>query len=571
MILPEPKPGGQQAESQDTAGGLARVQLHSCHIRNLRRLRDAHIDLAGTATTFVGANNSGKTTAAQAFVLFLDGPARGKFSIYDFNNGVWDTFNQAAASEPGAVPFPAISLDLWFEVDDDSLHRVYELLPDLDWGGSKVGIRISYEARDPLLLDANYHKLAADAAESLALSELAETNEAGPADADAESSANHYRPWPQDMLDYLDRRLSEEYELRYYKLDESQFDPVGAPLSAEYAPARMDGSRVLNSLLKVDFVRAQRDLTDPDGPARSDNLSKRLSSFYKDNLQQYGTDHRALRALAESEQRLNEHFGGVFANTLQAIRRLGYPGVADPEIEIRSSLTGHSVLRSSAAVHYALPGSSNEPKHACLPEEYNGLGLKNLLYMIVEILGFHAQWQAIDSDRPPVHLVVIEEPETHLHAQVQQVFIRKVRELVNADAVAGTQLVITTHSSHVVFEDFREIRYFRREIDESDCQASTVRSLSAFVSDQPYDTTSFLQNSRPCRLRCWSGRSPCRARPAALGAAEVGLPLIPGDGAGLVADDRLRKLVLVGEVVVHLRAAHRRAGSQEFHWQRLSG
>jgi predicted ATP-dependent endonuclease of OLD family len=295
------------------------------------------------------------------------------------------------------------------------------------------------------------------------------------------------------MLDYLDRRLNEEYELRYYKLDESQFDSAGAPVSPEYAPARMEGSRVLNSLLKIDFVRAQRDLTDPDGPARSDNLSKRLSSFYQHNLQQYGTDHRALRALAESEQRLNEHFDRIFADTLEAIKRLGYPGIADPEIEIRSSLTGHSVLRSSAAVHYVLPGADTKPKRACLPEEYNGLGLKNLNYLIVEILGFHAQWQAIEHDRPPVHLIVIEEPETHLHAQVQQVFIRKARELVKADEVTGTQFVITTHSSHVVFEDFREIRYFRREIDESDCQASTVRSLSAFVNDQPDDTTAFLQ------------------------------------------------------------------------------
>ena len=202
----------------------------------------------------------------------------------------------------------------------------------------------------------------------------------------------------------------------------------------------------------------QRDLTDPDGPARSDILSKRLSSFYQHNLQQYGTDHRALRALAESEQRLNEHFDRVFADTIETIKHLGYPGIADPEIEIRTSLTGHFVLRSSAAVHYVLPGADSEPKRACLPEEYNGLGLKNLIYMIVEILGFHAQWQAIEHDRPPVHLIVIEEPETHLHAQVQQVFVRKVRGLVKADEVAGTQLVITTHSSHVVFEDFREIR-----------------------------------------------------------------------------------------------------------------
>jgi predicted ATP-dependent endonuclease of OLD family len=465
------------------------MHLHSCHLRNLRRLRDVHIDLAGKTTTFVGANNSGKTTAAQAFLLFLEGPGRGKFSIHDFNNGTWEDFNRAAEAEQGAVPFPAISLDLWFEVDDQSLHRVFDLLPDLDWRGSKVGIRISYEARDPLLLLTNYRQMVAEATEGLATSQSSGSAEPR-TDAVGDSQ---YRPWPQDMIDYLDRRLSVEYELRYYKLDEAQFDQSGTPVSPEYAPARMDGPRVLSSLLKVDFVRAQRDLNDPDGPSRSDNLSRRLSSFYQQNLEQLGTDHLALRALAESERRLNEHFGRVFASTLDTIKQLGYPGIADPEIEIRSSLDGHSLLRGNAAVHYVIPGSNARLARASLPEEYNGLGLKNLIYMIVEILGFHAQWQAIEHDRPPVHLIMIEEPEAHLHAQIQQVFIRKVRELVRADEVSGTQFVITTHSSHVVFEDFREIRYFRRETDESACQASTVRSLSTFVSNEAADTTYFLQ------------------------------------------------------------------------------
>jgi predicted ATP-dependent endonuclease of OLD family len=481
--------GSERTESHGIAGPVERMRLHSCHVRNLRRLRDVHIDLGVTTTTFVGANNSGKTTAAQALMLFLNGPAGPKFSIHDFSNGVWEDFNRAAEGEPGAEPFPAISLDLWFEVDDQSLHRVFELLPDLDWSGSKVGIRISYEARDPLLLHANYRQMAAEATESQAESQPSGTREPR-TDAGGDG---RYRPWPRNMIDYLSRRLNAEYELRYYKLDDARFDPCGAPVSAEYSPARMDGSRVLSSLLKVDFVRAQRDLTDPDGSARSDNLSRRLSSFYQQNLEQHGPDHQALRALAESEHRLDEHFSRVFAETLDQIRRLGYPGIADPEIEIRSSLAGQSVLSSNAAIHYVLPGADAGRNRASLPEQYNGLGLKNLIYMIVEVLGFHRQWQAIKHDRPPVHLIMIEEPEAHLHAQIQQVFIRKVRDLVQADKVAETQLVITTHSSHVVFEDFEEIRYFRREPDESAGQTSTVRSLLTFANKEPDATTTFLQ------------------------------------------------------------------------------
>lgn len=474
------------------------MYLHSCHLRNLRRLRDVRIDLAGDATTFVGANNSGKTTAAQAFTLFLDTASR--FSIYDFNNSTWQSFN---ALKTGELDFPSISLDLWFEVDEANLHRVFELLPDLDWQGSKVGIRIAYEARDPISLWANYFQKVQEATETLAKSLTGSSAEDGlmsgdPGQADVakpagEPDLGHYRPWPQNMTDYLEKHLRREYELHYYKLDESKFDKVGQPTPG-YVPARIDsGARILNSLLRVDFVGAQRDLNDPESNSSSDDLSRVLSTFYQQNLDQHETDHHVLRAIAESEHRLNQHFDAVFAETLTAIRHLGYPGLTDPDIEVRSTLSAHSVLRSSAAVHYIVPGSDEGGPRPSLPEQYNGLGLKNLIFMVVQILGFHAQWQAMEHNRPPVHLILIEEPEAHLHAQVQQVFIRKIRQLVDADDVAGTQFIITTHSSHVVFEDFREVRYFRRQGDNDGYQHSAVLSLSTFVEVQPKTTTEFLQ------------------------------------------------------------------------------
>jgi predicted ATP-dependent endonuclease of OLD family len=69
-----------------------------------------------------------------------------------------------------------------------------------------------------------------------------------------------------------------------------------------------------------------------------------------------------------------------------------------------------------------------------------------------------------------LHLVFIEEPEAHLHMQLQQVFIRKVLEIVTVDGedaeFATSQVVVTTHSSHIVYErGFIPVRYFRRSGD----------------------------------------------------------------------------------------------------------
>jgi len=84
--------------------------------------------------------------------------------------------------------------------------------------------------------------------------------------------------------------------------------------------------------------------------------------------------------------------------------------------------------------------------------------------MVVEILDLHARWIAEEASRPPLHIIFIEEPEAHLHAQLQQVFVRNVLSLVEVESEASvfqTQVVVTTHSPHILYErGFRQVRYF---------------------------------------------------------------------------------------------------------------
>lgn len=65
--------------------------LESFHLRNFRRLRDAHITLEADRTIFVGANNSGKTSAAHALSMFLK---EDEFLMYDFSAEAWKNFDE---------------------------------------------------------------------------------------------------------------------------------------------------------------------------------------------------------------------------------------------------------------------------------------------------------------------------------------------------------------------------------------------------------------------------------------------------------------------------------------------
>jgi predicted ATP-dependent endonuclease of OLD family len=450
-------------------------------------LRDVRIELASDISIFVGSNNSGKTSATQAVHAFVSG-SKDKFSLYDFSSACWKDFDEVGnQTEDGAEPrdLPSIGLDLWFEVAESDLYLVMPLLPSTAWLGTQVGIRIELAARNAAELLQKFRTIRTEAQAKAAALEA--------------RAHEKYVPWPKSLTDYLKNELLNEFEFKYFILDQAQSDDSHKPQPG-YEPLPLikepGGAAILRSLIKVDNLSAQRHLADPSaGPSagRSEDLSKRLSRFYKRNLDQRQKDHRALRALFDSELGLNEHLADVFKDTLGRLSELGYPGLHNPRLEIKSALNPATIMSSQdARVHYVMGDSDDSLR---LPDTYNGLGFKNLIYMVVEILDLHARWVADKDKRAPLHLIFIEEPEAHLHAQLQQVFIRNVLKLVKSegeDDAFKSQTVVTTHSPHILYErGFQPIRYFRRQNIAGE-QTSEVLNLSTFYSQNP-DERDFLQ------------------------------------------------------------------------------
>lgn len=466
------------------------MHLHCYRIKNYRRLRDVYVDLASDISIFVGSNNSGKTSATQAICAFVSG-SKSSFSLYDFSSACWRDFDRLGnlSEDSAAQPeLPSISLDLWFEVAASDLYLVIPLLPSTAWNGTQVGIRIEFAARNPLELLQNFRTSRKEAVVKATALDKRENEK--------------YVPWPQSLTDYLKNELLNEFEFKYYVLDRAQFDDDYKP-NAGYEALLLGkepgGAMILKSLVKVNNLSAQRYLADPEasaggGGGRSEDLSKRLSRFYKRNLNQRQEDHKALRALFDSETGLNEHLADVFKETLGRLSKLGYPGLNNPRLEIRSALNPATIMSSQdARVHYVLGDGADALR---LPDAYNGLGFKHLIYMVVEILDLHARWVADEEQRAPLHLIFIEEPEAHLHAQLQQVFIRNVLDLMKSgeadEGVFGSQTVITTHSPHILYErGFQPIRYFRRQNIRGE-QTTEVMNLSTFYN-QNEDDRDFLQ------------------------------------------------------------------------------
>lgn len=186
-----------------------------------------------------------------------------------------------------------------------------------------------------------------------------------------------------------------------------------------------------------------------------------------------------------------------FKASLSELEGLNYPGFGNPQIQLSTKVSTSDGLQHDSAVQYFLEEGLS------LPEKYNGLGYQNLISIIFKLIRFRDEWmrvgkQTIKDDEiiEPLHLVLIEEPEAHLHAQVQQVFIKKAYDVLRNNEILkdkkdfSTQLVISTHSSYIAHQKFGCLRYFKRNLCDSLPTSEVVNLSTTFGTED--DTTKFV-------------------------------------------------------------------------------
>lgn len=419
------------------------MKIKSVSLKNFRRLERVDISFEESETLFVGPNNSGKTSASTAFRLFL---YRNDFKIHDFSVARIAEIDAYGASGTGELP--SIEMDLWFSISDDvEFGRAFSVLPSLDDGLDEIGIRIRYCAADAEKLRKLYQQECPAGENRKRLSRFLATG-------------NH---------------LSTNFELRYFALQRQDPDHIETALEPKEA------RRLLKSLIRIDFVDAQRNIDDHEN-GRANRLSSAFAAFYKQNLDQADASEEASRVIDENNESLTEHYGKNFKPLMAVIQGLGVPAATDRALRIVSTLSPETILKGNVDLLYVDEALKHE-----LPEAYNGLGFKNLIYMAIQISHFHIQWMNTKDTRPLCQVIFIEEPEVHIHAQVQQTFIANIWKIIQKtstdadEANMVPQLCVTTHSSHILDRiDFEKVRYFRRCIQQG-ADPATVKIQSASI------------------------------------------------------------------------------------------
>lgn len=445
------------------------MRLERIGIRNFRLLRRFSIDLTEgkTTTVLVGPNNSGKTSVMEALRLFLGtsgDPSRRRLSIHDLSQRRTHDFHfiqeriEKIDDEEKCIELvrrfaPRIRMDLVFSYDENTpdLAVATELLMDLDPESNRVGLRVEFGIENAKALVADFKA----------------------------------RRLPDETLfDFLSDKLSTYYGLSFFKISDDGWE--AEPL---------EGGDVVRRLIKVDMISAQRFIDDEES-SRAAKLSRLLHDHYNryyksEDLEGYNSIEDAIRASASD---LTAKYEGAFGRLTTRLKDFGYPpGHTSPQMRIRAEMNAETVYRDNTRVYYesehVTAGGDTDTFE--LPERYNGLGYKNLIYIVLQLESFRAALEALPTDRPRVHIIAIEEPEAHLHPQMQCVFIREISKALETTEGSHPQVILSTHSSHMVADSgFDPIRYFKRRGNEV-----SVRDLSRLdlPDDDDGDVLNFLK------------------------------------------------------------------------------
>lgn len=425
------------------------MHISKIAVQNFRLLRNVELAFDRQTTLIVGRNNSGKTSLTELFRRLLS--ENPQFRLEDFSlavqNGFWLAYRakqDGQSNDALRSHLPAIEVTLTIDYEGDQIFGpVSDLIIDLDESCTRCCLSIRYEIDDD-----NIERLLEP-----------------PSSAPADTLANEQKLF----LRQLRARITKLYKARAYAVDPT--DPANErPLEWAF----------LKSLIRPCFINAQRGLND-ETFRDNDVLGKIFTKLCGTDATANGADNStAIRArlesiVAEIQGQIDGEFKLELEKFLPQLAHFGYPGMADPGLQTETTVDLNTLLLHNTRFCYAGVNGVN------LPETYNGLGSRNLIFMLLVLFDFFKTTRVSAG----LNLVFIEEPEAHQHPQMQSVFLRQLgkmtelfRDLFKDEFAWPVQFVVSTHSPHIANEaDFSSIRYFLSSKRDHDSAETVIKDL----------------------------------------------------------------------------------------------
>ena len=444
------------------------MKIKDIAISNFRLLEEVKLNIEDDLTLIVGKNNTGKTSLFEVINLFFN--ERSNFSFHDFSQTTYSKFEDSLkiyeasvketdeekkeALEMSLIPsMPNIQLQIQIEYDKakDSLINLSEFISDLDDSKNIATIKLQYQSKDSLRLFGAFK-------------------------ARKEKS--------QKLIEWLNANITSYYDIKCHGGDnviEENF------------------KRKLFTVLYFETIQASRKLDDTKSD-KNKTLAVGFSDYYRETNKDNNEDVENLeKQLKLTSSDLEKKYEKILNELLERLKLFGVePHLTIPEIVLQAGFDPENILKNNIKYFYKQDGVQ-------LPENFNGLGYSNLIYLVLKVVSFIEKFKkAAPLNKSETLTILIEEPEAHLHPQMQQVFISQIKRTLKETKEKenlSVQVIISTHSSHIVTEagidvdrSFERIRYFSKLYDNKEKRYKVeVKDFNEFRKESDKETFRFLK------------------------------------------------------------------------------
>ena len=354
------------------------------------------VDIASDTTLIIGKNNAGKTTIITALDCLIN--HKGIFDINDFNyRYLQKYFDEYDINNPPLVS-PHISFVLTIALEEESDDRISNLIPFMlveDVNDSELDICIRYEIKDLVSFQSDMKKLMSEKTEKTRFSR------------------------------FIKLLINTDFMLNYY-------DKNNNKINTDFK---------LSNLMELRCIKANH-LRNED--CLSDEFSKiinyRYETLFKSEKQEIS---EALEEINDTlTNNISKNHTEVIKNVLKKLVSMERMGV-----QLSANITFDKLMRDLIKYEYI-------EDDANIPENQFGLGYTNLVMIIAAIMDYMERYPD-SSFNSKINLISIEEPETFMHPQMQELFIKNINEamkilLSSKNKNVNSQIIVSTHSSHIL-------------------------------------------------------------------------------------------------------------------------
>ena len=426
------------------------MYLKSLEIKNFRKFGDKNnvvefinsqdisenneINIAQNTTLIIGKNNSGKTTIIEA----LEALVNDNFLGSDFNFFYLKKLFEGYKNENQNNQFPEIEFKLIINLEKNENDDITNLVPLMtleDLNDTEIELKIKVVLKESQEFLGIMNK------------EISE---------------------PENFLKIIEQMNKIGYETRFYRNDDIEIENFK-----------------LDKLINVVSIKAN-------------NVSDKNSlknAFNKIISYRFNEKHPKSNEMKKEE--IENELDKLNKKITRIINKKQTKDINHTLSNVISQNNLKIFLNSDLSLDKALNNLINYQyldKGIPVPENQFGLGYTNFVMIIANLIDYIDKHEG-NMSNSKINLICIEEPETYMHPQMQELFIKYINDAINNLLLKedkknlNSQLVISTHSSHILNskihsgDGFDNINYVTFKNNESKIIVLSDKKLKDVISE----------------------------------------------------------------------------------------